>query len=129
VEEVPKSEPPTESTPSAAAPPPPDGADLQVDALLLEQQRNEYLRRLLGHIESHKFYPQAARRRGLEAEVRISFVLLADGQIKNLSVVDGHKLLRGAAQEAVVRALPLPRPPEAVATPLAINFSMAYQLL
>lgn len=127
-EVIPVPAPPPESAASAAAPPP-SGGDLQADALLLEQKRNEYLRRLMGHIESHKFYPQVARRRGLQAVVRISFELLADGQIRNLRVADGHKLLRGAAEEAVERALPLPIPPAAVGTPLAINFSMAYQLL
>ena len=113
----------------ATAPPPPSGAELQAAALLREQQQNEYLRRLMGHIERHKFYPQAARRRGLQAVVKIGFELLADGQIKNLRIAEGHKLLRSAAEEAVSRALPLPRPPESVATPLAINFSMAYQLM
>jgi protein TonB len=125
----PTPETPPESAASATAPPPPNGGDLQAEALLLEQQRNEYLRRLMGHIESHKFYPLAARRRGLQALVKISFELLADGQIRSLRVTEGHKLLRSAAEEAMARALPLPRPPDAVATPLAINFSMAYQLM
>jgi protein TonB len=127
-DEIPKPVPLPESAPSTATPPP-NGGDLQAEALLLEQKRNEYLRRLMGHIESNKFYPQAARRRGLQAVVKISFELLADGQIRALRVSDGHKLLRSAAEEAVARALPMPKPPEAVETPLAINFSMAYQLL
>jgi protein TonB len=127
-DEIPTPVPPPESAPGTATPPP-NGGDLQAEALLLEQKRNEYLRRLMGHIESNKFYPQAARRRGLQAVVKISFELLADGQIRALRVSDGHKLLRSAAEEAVARALPMPKPPEAVETPLAINFSMAYQLL
>lgn len=120
---------PPERAASAATPPPPDAGDLQAEALLLEQKRNEYLRRLMGHIESYKFYPLVARRRGLQAVVKISFELLADGQIRGLRVTEGHKLLRGAAEEAVARALPLPRPPDTLATPMAISFSMAYQLL
>lgn len=129
VEELVPPAPPPESVASAAVPPPTAGGDLQAEALLLEQQRNEYLRRLMGHIESHKFYPLAARRRGLQAVVKISFELLADGQIRDLQVSEGHKLLRSAAAEAVARSLPLPRPPQAVVTPMALNFAMAYQLL
>ena len=99
------------------------------DPAMIEKAKQEYLRRLLGHIESNKFYPTAARRRGLEAMVKISFELLADGRIRNLSVTGGHKMLRSAAEEAVARSLPMPKPPAAVVTPLAVNFSMAYQLL
>jgi protein TonB len=99
------------------------------DPALRQKAKHEYLRHLMSHIESHKFYPRAARRRGLQAVVRISFELLADGQIKNLRVTEGHKLLRSAAEEAMARALPMPRPPDELETPLAINFSMAYQLL
>lgn len=111
------------------AAPQPAGSDMQTEALLLEQKRNEYLRRLMGHIESHKFYPLAARRRGLQAMVRVSFELLADGEIRELQVTEGHKLLRIAAQQAVEKSLPLPIPPSVVETPLRVSFSMAYQLL
>lgn len=99
------------------------------DPAMIEKARQEYLRRLLGHIESNKFYPAAARRRALEAMVKISFELQADGRITNLSVTGGHKILRSAAEEAVERSLPMPKPPPEVVTPLVVNFSMAYQLL
>lgn len=98
------------------------------DPAVIEKARQEYLRRLLGHIESNKYYPSAARRRGLEAMVKISFELLADGRIRELNVAGGHKLLRRAAEEAVEQSLPMPTPPAEVVTPLVVNFSMAYQL-
>jgi len=99
------------------------------DPALVKQAKQEYLRRLLGHIESNKYYPAAARRRGLEAMVKISFELLADGRIRKLHITGGHKLLRRAAEEAVERSLPMPRPSVEVTTPLVVNFSMAYQLM
>lgn len=128
---VPEEPAPTPLPESAASVPTStaSASDLQREAWLQEQQRNEYLRRMMGHIESHKFYPQVARRRGLQAVVKISFELLADGGIRDLRVTEGHKLLRSAAEEALARALPLPKPPEAVVTPLAVSFSMAYELM
>ncbi|MCW8917710.1 MAG: TonB family protein [Gammaproteobacteria bacterium] len=126
--EEPVPEPLPESATSAAASTV-SASVLQREAWLQEQQRNEYLRRMMGHIESHKFYPMTARRRGLQAKVKISFELLAGGGIRDLRVTEGHKLLRSAAEEALARALPLPRPPEALATPYAVSFYMAYELM
>jgi protein TonB len=126
--EEPVPEPQPESAASAATSAV-SASDMQREAWLLEQKRNEYLRRMMGHIEAHKFYPMAARRRGLEAKVTISFELLADGQIRNLHVAEGHRLLRSAAEEAMARALPLPRPPDVLVTPYAVSFFMAYQLM
>ncbi|MEW7976043.1 MAG: TonB family protein [Candidatus Sedimenticola endophacoides] len=82
-------------------PPPPDPALL----------RERYLARLLAHIEREKFYPGAARRRGIEGEVVIDFTLGCDGRPGPVQARRGHKLLRGAATSAVERAHPLPTPP------------------
>ncbi len=124
--------PPREPTSTAADKVPEQAAAVNgsvVDPAMIEKARQEYLRHLLGYIESNKFYPAAARRRGLEAMVTISFELLADGRIRSLNVSGGHKILRSAAEEAVKHSLPLPKPPAVLVTPFTVNFSMAYQLL
>jgi protein TonB len=98
------------------------------DPALVEQAKQEYLRRLMAHIESHKSYPRAARRRRLEGDIRVSFSLQADGAVAALQAVGGHRLLTGAARQAVERAVPLPMPPESLSLPWEVAFTMRFSL-
>lgn len=90
--------------------------------------REDYLQQLLAHIESHKFYPRSARRRGQEGEISVSFMLQADGSIRALQVEGGSRALRAAAQRAVLSAQPVPAPPAALEFPERISFDMVFRL-
>lgn len=93
-----------------------------------EQARRHYLGQLLAHIEQHKFYPRAARRRGVQGVIQVSFVLHDNGQVSAVTVEDGHEVLRKAAEEAVRAALPLPLPPDEVECPMPVRFGMEFKL-
>ena len=94
----------------------------------LERQKQRYLARLLEHIDAHKHYPRAAQRRGIEGEIMVSFLLLADGSVQDIQVSGDNKLLRKAAQKAVYKAMPLPLPNKhSESTP--IEYSMAFKLM
>jgi protein TonB len=97
------------------------------DSALLEKAKHEYLRRLMAHIESHKHYPRVARRRGIEGEVEVSFRLLQGGGVDNV-VVEGHRTLRKAVEDAITAAQPMPNPPAELALPLPISFSVLFSL-
>jgi protein TonB len=96
--------------------------------VVLENERESYLQHLLAHIDSHKFYPRSARRRGMEGEVQVAFYLLRDGSINDLQVEGGSKVLRNAAKQAVQQALSLPPPPESMQLQEQIRFGMVYRL-
>lgn len=98
------------------------------DPALIEKAKQEYLRRLMAHIEKYKHYPRAARRRYLEGDVRVSFTLLAEGRVAELQVDGDEQLLSGAAQRAVEEALPLPVPPATLAMPWPVAFTMRFTL-
>ncbi len=87
-----------------------------------------YLAQLLEHIDEHKFYPRSARRRGLEGRVEVSFRLLADGNIRDLRVSGGSRILRMAAEQALQRALPMPTPHSSMQLQQQVNFDMEYRL-
>ena len=93
-----------------------------------QHQRLRYLQKLLSHIESFKYYPRAARRRSLEGEVKISFLLRDDGYYEQLSVDGRHAILEKAARHSIESALPLPAPPGDAGFSRQVEFVMVYSL-
>ena len=91
-------------------------------------ERESYLARLLAHIDSHKFYPRSARRRGIIGEVKVSFYLHRDGSIEDLQITGGSKVLRKAARQAIYNAQSLPKPPDTLGLQEPIQFGMVYRL-
>jgi protein TonB len=98
------------------------------DSKAIAQARHNYLGDLAAHIESYKFYPRAARRRGIQGVIQVTFRLLENGSITDLEIKNGHKLLRSATEQALQKAQPLPRPPTTINTPLQISYGMEYLL-
>ncbi len=98
------------------------------DPALIEKAKQEYLRRLMTHIEACKEYPRAARRRRIEGDVRVSFSLQAEGGVAALQAEGGHRLLAGAARQAVECATPMPPPPENLVLPWQVSFTMRFSL-
>ena len=95
---------------------------------LIKQAKQEYLRRLMAHIEKYKHYPRAARRRRIEGDVSVSFNLQEAGRIRGLTVAGGHDILNSAVQRAVEEAMPLPKPPPSLERPLPVAFTMRFSL-
>jgi len=62
------------------------------------------------HLESFKYYPSSARRRGIEGEVDVAFRLAMRGQADEVSIVrgSGYAVLDRAALDTVQRAQPFP---------------------
>lgn len=115
---------PTAVQPQVTAAEPQPAPPARVDT----QERDRYLAQLMGHIERHKYYPPSARRRGMQGTVKISFLLLENGEIRDLAVSGSHTILEHAAAEAMRKAAPLPRPPASVSCPHRVQFGMEFTL-
>ncbi len=100
----------------------------QVDEGLIKRETERYLTEVMAHIEKHKWYPKAARRRGVEGEVHVRFVLHHDGSTEGLRVESGPSMLVAAARKAVEKAMPMPSPPAGVHCPLECEFRMRFNL-
>jgi len=98
------------------------------DQAFIEKARQQYLRLLMAHIEGYKHYPRAARRRRIEGDVRVAFILQAGGRVANLTTGDAHGLLNDAAGKAVTAAQPLPQPPETLKLPWPVSFTMRFTI-
>lgn len=94
-----------------------------------QQIKQQYLATLMAHIESHKYYPRAARQRRMEGLTTVRFTLLASGEVCEISISNGPKLLRIASKTALQKALPLPEPPDTLDYPMPIQFDMEYRLI
>jgi protein TonB len=99
-----------------------------VDEGIAADAKQRYLATLLGHIEAHKHYPRAARRRGQEGVIRVSFTLLSPTELGAIHVAGGSTLLQSAAREAVTRSIPFPAAPEGVRFPLQLEFKIRFSL-
>ncbi|MET0084468.1 MAG: energy transducer TonB, partial [Sedimenticola sp.] len=79
-------------------------------------------------IESKKFYPSAARRRGIEGSATLTFTVRCDGTTADIETSEGHKLLRRAAAKALKSAGVLPLPPRGLPCPLKVRSTKEYRL-
>jgi periplasmic protein TonB len=84
-------------------------------------------------LKRHKHYPRVARRRGLSGKVVLDFVILPNGEIMDIRIVesqsDGHAILHQAALRAVRQASPLPPFPKTLEKPsLHVTIPIVYEL-
>lgn len=100
------------------------------DPALLETEKAAYLKRIAAHIDKHKFYPRAARRRHIEGKVNVSFDLLIDGRISNLHTYSGPQILQQATADSIHGALPFPERPESLhaLNSITIEYAMQFAL-
>ncbi len=101
---------------------------VSVDDGLVARERLKYLAKVMAHIERHKYYPPTARRRGIQGDVHIRFLLLADGTTRQVMVEGASSVLQKAAKKAVIRAIPMPKPPTGIHCPMHCEFAMRYAL-
>jgi len=124
-------EPEPVSMPVAQTAPPPVPPKIEeppVDFEKIEREKRRYLAEVLGKIEKNKYYPRAARRRGMQGLVRVSFTILDKGGVRNIRVKDAPGVLMKAAEKAVLQSVPLPSPPDTVFCPLEIEYAMEFKL-
>ncbi|MCK4866108.1 MAG: energy transducer TonB [Gammaproteobacteria bacterium] len=90
--------------------------------------KRTYLSKILTIIEGNKYYPRSARRRGVEGNIHVSFMLKDDGYINGLDTSGGPLLLSRAAKTAVKKSLPLPTTPTEIKYPMHISYAMQFKL-
>lgn len=92
---------------------------------------SQYLRLVRERIGSCKKYPFIARKRALEGEVGVRFLLTGAGEAQRLVVSrsSGQEILDRAALRAVEDGTPFPRPPAGLlAEPITIELNVVFNL-
>jgi len=94
----------------------------------LKQLKQQYLSRILSMIQSHKHYPYSARRRHIEGDVQVSFMIGRQGQISDLHITGGSSALRSSTRLAIEDSLPFPVPSAILPQSMHSQFVMQYRL-
>ncbi|MFA5501112.1 MAG: energy transducer TonB [Sulfurovaceae bacterium] len=94
-----------------------------------DAEKNQFLSHLKDEIKKNKHYPPAARRRGQEGTVKVSFLITPSGSVSNIVCVGEHSILNSAAREAVYKAFPVKVPQNVIKTAflevsLVLNFKL-----
>jgi len=102
---------------------PGDGSGLDVLRAIYLREHFSYIRQ---RIARNLVYPPCAIRAGWAGCVRLSFVILEDGRIRDLHVVrsSGVPLLDRDAQETVHRSTPFPKPPVSAGIVIPVEYSI-----
>ena len=92
---------------------------------------SQYLRLVRERIGRYKKYPLVARKRGLEGQVGIRFLLTGAGEAQLLAISrsSGREILDRAALKAVEDGAPFPRPPSGLfVEPITIELNIVFNL-
>jgi protein TonB len=96
-----------------------------------EKNHHQYFDLVRLKIERHKRYPRLARRRNIEGRVTVGFVIIPDGSVKRVRVVQSSrfKILDRAALRAVTESMPFPKPPQDLSkSALPLQLTIVFEL-
>lgn len=93
-----------------------------------QEQFNAYLAMIRAQIEQHKFFPVAARRRGIEGNVQVSFGVSDKGEVREVTLAGAHRLLTNAVKRALEQASPFEPPPQSVTQPINLTYTISFNL-
>ncbi len=107
----------------------PTSADTLADSATdTQEQFNAYLAMIRAQIEQHKFFPVAARRRGIEGNVQVSFGVSDKGEVREVTLAGAHRLLTHAVKRALEQASPFTPPPPSVTQPINLTYTISFNL-
>lgn len=91
-----------------------------------ESDKKQFLATIKQAIKKHIVYPEAARRRNLQGDVGVDFVLLPNGSFGNIRITSGHSVFHRAAIDAIERTKVAP--PSSLPLPLELSFTLTFEL-
>ncbi len=109
-----------------------EAASTPVKSSSIHGSAKDYLGMVRMMIEKHKRYPYAARKRQIQGQVVVRFVIGDDGTVTNLVLAGSshHRLLDEAALAAVRDASPFPRPPAHLFdSPVPLEICIVFELM
>lgn len=100
----------------------------ELSTVEIEDIKREFLFSLRETINSHKFYPRNARRRGVEGDVKAIFTILQNGEVVDIEIEYGHRLFQKAVVSAIKDSFPIDIPKELNEFPLKVDLILEFKL-
>ncbi len=91
------------------------------------KEKNRFFAQIRAKIDKYKTYPRNAIRRGMEGGVRVSFVILPDGNVADI-VIDGSDIFHTSIKNAIGRAFPISVKDSPVSLPESVSFTIFFKL-
>jgi len=90
-------------------------------------ERDIFLAKVRSRIDKNKIYPKIAMRRGMQGSVQVSFTILPNGNVANISV-SGPRVFHESTKKAVQKAFPISVKNIPISLPKTVSFTMHYRL-
>ncbi len=74
---------------------------------ILQAKKNLFLTNLMQRINDNKSYPNMARRRCMEGDVEVQFVIMSDGTVEDIKVLSGRRIFKKSTIQAISRCFPM----------------------
>lgn len=90
--------------------------------------KNDYIAKVKKTINSNKFYPNSARRRGIEGSVKVEFTIQNNGKLTMVKIIQGKKIFFKAAKEAILNSFPIQGYKDNKIFPINLTLVLKYNL-
>ena len=79
----------------------------QIDLKQLQIKQNLFFKKIKTTINKNKSYPRKAVRRGIEGDIKISFTLLENGNVKDIKIISGKNIFKKSAIKSIQKSFPI----------------------
>lgn len=81
----------------------------QIEQMMVarEQELDHFTKHLIKKINDNKHYPMSARRRGIEGDVDVKFMVMANGGVSSIQVLKGKKIFKRSTYKAIENSFPV----------------------
>ncbi|WP_304546343.1 energy transducer TonB [Sulfurimonas microaerophilic] len=104
--------------------------DQQLQEMIIarQQELDQFTLQLVKKINENKRYPLSARRRGVEGDVDVKFIVLADGGVSAIKVIAGKSIFKNATIQAIESSFPVNVEKSLIDFPQEFQIKLAYTL-
>lgn len=99
-----------------------------VDEELIKAKQDRFIAHLVERINSNKSYPNAARRRAVEGDVKVEFHVFSDGSVNYIKMLSGKEIFKESTLEAIAKSFPIDVDKSLFSFPKEFRITIAYVL-
>ncbi len=94
----------------------------------LKRKQALFLENMKNRINENKYYPKRAKRREIEGSVDVKFILLENGEMQNITILNGKKIFHNSVEQAIKDSFPIQIKKDLFKFPLPITLKIVFVL-